>query len=203
MRILILSFIVLSCSFLFGQIAQEWFFKGVASADLEENQEAITNNTKFTKDDSIKMIASSYNSRGMLKSNLEDYEAAIADYNLAIELFPSNAPFYYNRGKAKYNLKDYRGALADHNKAIELDSKTYPTFYYNRGRAKYDLKDYSGALADYNKAIELDSKYAPAYYSRGFVKYNFGDKNGGCLDWSKAGELGKGDAYDLIKKYCN
>ncbi len=61
---------------------------------------------------------------GVAKFNLKDYRGAIADYNKAIELDPTEATAYNNRGHVKLNLEDYRGAIADCNKAIELN----PTF---------------------------------------------------------------------------
>ena len=76
-------------------------------------------------------------------------------------------------------------------------------FFINRGNAKYNLGDHTGAIADFSKAIELDPTDFNSYLNRGYAKYNLGDKAGACLDWNKAGELGLGNAYDLIKKYCN
>ncbi|MCA6471303.1 MAG: tetratricopeptide repeat protein [Chitinophagaceae bacterium] len=57
-------------------------------------------------------------------------------------------------------------------------------------------------MIEYTKAIELDPKYAAAYLSRGLCYLILAEKNKGCLDLSKAGELGDGEAYDMIKKYC-
>jgi len=75
--------------------------------------------------------------------------------------------------------------------------------WFNRGIAKGKLGDNRGAISDYNKAIEIDPNATDAYHNRGVAKYYLGDINGACLDWSKAGELGYGDAYDLIREYCN
>ncbi len=54
-----------------------------------------------------------------------------------------------------------------------------------------------------DKFVKLDPKYAIFYNNRGVTKKKLGDYEGACSDWSKAGELGDGDAYQLIREYCN
>ena len=87
-------------------------------------------------------------------------------------------------------------------KFVKLDPKDAKA-YNNRGCTKEELGDHEGAILDYNKAIKLDPKYAIFYNNRGVTKKKLGDYEGACLDWSKAGELGDGDAYQLIREYCN
>ncbi|HEY6285729.1 MAG TPA: tetratricopeptide repeat protein, partial [Ktedonobacteraceae bacterium] len=100
--------------------------------------------------------------------DLKEYQRAIADYNRAIELDPSNAAGYNNRGLVYDNLKQYDQAIADYDRSIELEPFRVGA-YYNRGIAYRDLKEYQRAIADYNRAIELDHTYVQAYYSRGYA----------------------------------
>ena len=93
-------------------------------------------------------------SRGIIKSNLEDYKGAIQDYNVAIRLNTNIAEVYFNRGNAKYKLQDNRGAIQDYNVAIRLDP-TFAGAYVNRGNAKYNLKDIYGGCLDWSKGGEL------------------------------------------------
>ena len=123
-----------------------------------------------------------YIQRGNVKSQLEDYRGAIADYSKAIEI--ENDP---NNKKGRYYINPNCYALA----------------YFNRGLAKSNLKDYNGSLIDFSKVIALNPKEADAYYNRGLSKLNLNQKESACLDFSKAGELGHENAYELIKKYCN
>jgi tetratricopeptide (TPR) repeat protein len=120
---------------------------------------------------------------------------------LSICSYSQTALGYFNKGINKGIDKDHKGAIVDFTKAIEIDLK-YKEAYYFRGLSKSLLEDYRGAIADYTKAIELDPKYAAAYFSRGLSYLNLEEKNKGCLDLSKAGELGKSEAYEMIKKYC-
>ena len=119
----------------------------------------------------------------------------------SVNSFSQTATEFYNRGVNKFKLEDYLGAIADFNIGIELNPKDEMT-YYNRGNSKSKLGDHRGAITDYNIAIDLNPKYASAYLNRGILKFIIKQKNSGCLDLSKAGELGKDEAYDLIKKFC-
>ena len=139
--------------------------------------------------------AQAYFNSGVVKSNLQDYEGAIADFNKATQIAPNYATPYYNRAFLKIKLQDNRGAIIDFNKAIALDPKDAIPYYYinahhNRANAKYRLKDYLGAVVDYSKAIELKPTFATAYYKRGLCKIALKQETKGRIDISKAKELG-------------
>ena len=53
-----------------------------------------------------------------------EYQKAIEQYDIAIEIDSEYAAAYYDRGSAKSDLKDRQGAIADYNKAIEIDPKS-------------------------------------------------------------------------------
>ena len=57
--------------------------------------------------------------RGNAKRMLEDYESAVEDYNLSIEIKP-DAGIYYNRAICKYYLNNKFGACQDALKAEEF-----------------------------------------------------------------------------------
>jgi len=74
--------------------------------------------------------------------------------------------------------------------------------YFDRGITKFNLENFAEAIVDFTKAIEIDPKYAIAYVFRGRLKITLGQKESACLDFRKAGELGRADAWEDIKKYC-
>jgi tetratricopeptide (TPR) repeat protein len=76
--------------------------------------------------------AIAYYNRGVAKSNLGRNEAAILDYNKAIELNPNHANAYYNRGLAKSALGDKTGAKKDYEKAVKLYQKDGNQIWENK-----------------------------------------------------------------------
>ena len=61
-----------------------------------------------------------YNNRGTAKANLEQYQAALADLDRAIELNPGNTLAYINRGGTKIGLGRTNEARTDYQKALAL-----------------------------------------------------------------------------------
>ena len=64
-----------------------------------------------------------HHKRGTAKAVFEDYDGAIEDYDMSIELNPKYAKAYYDRSQAKQALGQYEAAEADSAKAKELDPK--------------------------------------------------------------------------------
>lgn len=84
-----------------------------------------------------------------------EYDAAIVDYNKAIELNPKESTIYFSRAMAFFNNKNYTPAIADFDKVIELDPKE-ASAYFKRGNALEKLGSFEKSVADYQKAVELD-----------------------------------------------
>ena len=55
---------------------------------------------------------------GTSKCNLEDYQGASNDLNIAINLDPHDTNILYNRGVSKFNLKDYEGAIKEFDEVL-------------------------------------------------------------------------------------
>ena len=111
-------------------------------------------------------VAQSCLERGDALSEARDYTAAIAAYNIAIELKPDFAEAYNNRGFAYYLNKDAEHAIADFTRAIEL-RPNYPKAYNSRG-VVYMSNGYgsSKAIADFDRAIALKPDFRYAYINR-------------------------------------
>jgi tetratricopeptide (TPR) repeat protein len=120
------------------------------------------------------MNAVTFHNRGLTWSGKRDYDNAIADFNHAIRLDPTNVRAFSDRGDAWQDKKLYDKALADFNEAIRLEPGYAGTFR-DRGRAWLDKKDYGRAIADYNEAIRLEPKDARAFNSRAWLWATFPD----------------------------
>jgi tetratricopeptide (TPR) repeat protein/WD40 repeat protein len=98
-----------------------------------------------------------YNPLGLSKYYLGKYEAAIENYNIALDLVPpqDSAPILNNRAAAYREMGNPRAAMADLDKAIEL-APNFGRAYYNRANVFRWLGDNESAERDYRKALELE-----------------------------------------------
>ncbi len=139
--------------------------------------------------------------RGLIHYKKQNYGAALADYDRAVELRFRDAKLFNNRAIVRGISKDYRGALADLDRALEL-SPQFVEALSNRGNAKAALGDPEGAVQDYEQALRLSPDYANAYYGLGRISYNRGDTNAACVHWRKAAQLGNEQARQLVASLC-
>jgi tetratricopeptide (TPR) repeat protein len=72
---------------------------------------------------SAQTTAEDYFKSGNSKRKLKDYDGAIIDYSIAIELDSKYKEAYYNRGNSKKRLGDLNGACLDWKKATRLGVK--------------------------------------------------------------------------------
>ncbi|KAG6553381.1 hypothetical protein Mapa_005116 [Marchantia paleacea] len=92
--------------------------------------------------------------RGIAKSLLQDYEAALIDADRGIELDPQYGGWYQERGILKRIMGDLAGALADLNKAVELEKDDYEMLKH-RGYVRFLLHDEEGAREDAEWALRV------------------------------------------------
>ena len=128
-----------------------------------------------------------------------DGNAALADFNKAIELAPNMSYGYSSRGNFyEYDLKDFSKALEDYTRAIELERREnfLPIYYNSRGSVYQKLNMYDKAIEDYTRAIsqmesaeQKNSLLAWVYRSRGECYKALGDNSQAQSDLNKFGEL--------------
>ncbi|KAG0574418.1 hypothetical protein KC19_VG261400 [Ceratodon purpureus] len=85
----------------------------------------------------------------------KEYNASIATYNLAIELFPRSPLAFGNRAASNIKMKKWENAIKDCCTALELD-RNYMKAYIRRGLANFKLQHYQEAMIDFCKALEFD-----------------------------------------------
>jgi tetratricopeptide (TPR) repeat protein len=116
-----------------------------------------------------------YSDRALVRLARGQGQAAMQDYDRAIELNPSSEA-YYNRAEAAARLGRLQQAVDDYTQAIRL-RPAYPQPYGNRalafvqlaagqtGRTRDDLLQ--RAFDDFAKALALQPDYALAFFNRG------------------------------------
>ena len=99
--------------------------------------------------------------RASMEMQLNRIDAAMADYNEGIKMFPTMGDAFVDRGGAFITLRHFDEAMADINHGLEL-GPTYPFVgYYNRGVAEQLTGDYIKAYIDYQKVLELQPPFPP------------------------------------------
>ncbi len=126
------------------------------------------------RDTSIRVI----NNRGMCFYYMENFEAAIRDFNKVIKLDSTFYVAYNNRGSSRYNnqniadasMVDLRMAEADFNKCIKLQPD-FQLAYRNRGIVRFYMDSLNASYKDLWTAIQLDPNDANAHYYLGKTLY--------------------------------
>jgi len=164
------------------QMAEAYFYRGVAKHQLEDYRGAIKDYNKAI--DIKPFYPQAFTNRGMAFHNLKKFDEAIKDYNKALEFDPDNESIYNNRGIAKLSQKNIKGAIEDYNKALEINPKsTYALM--NRSNAKIVSGDIKGAIRDLNQVIIIRPHYGAAYLNRGLARFELEDFASALRDYDQ------------------
>ena len=109
---------------------------------------------------------------GIKKVKENNFEAALKDFDMAIELNPSSNlahEILFNRAQLKrIELKKINSALEDYNLAIELNKSFVKAYMYRSLLYKRNFKNKSRALEDLKKSIEIDSSCGACWMELGY-----------------------------------
>src|SRR2546427_3211313 len=94
-------------------------------------------------------LALAFNNRGVAYSNQGDLARAIADYDQAIRLDPSQAIAFNNRGVSYSKEGDIEQSIRDFDQAIEL-KPDFAEAYVNRSSEYYKKGEFDRAISDLN-----------------------------------------------------
>jgi tetratricopeptide (TPR) repeat protein len=92
--------------------------------------------------------------RGLIHQKAGRMNLAIADYNRAIELAPTDPAPYTRRGQLRLSTRNFSAAETDFSEAIRLEPEN-PENYILRGMARTALNSNDQAMADFSTAIAL------------------------------------------------
>ncbi len=140
---------------------------------------------------------------GFSRAEASDYQAAINDYNQAIQLNPGFAEAYYQRGRTyaiwgrlSHNRADEQKAIADLQQAIRLMPNDR-RINLIRSRIYMIQGDYRRALPEANEGIRRNPESHEAYTQRGHVYSRMDDVKKSVADFSQSIRLNPNhaDAY--------
>ena len=107
-----------------------------------------------------------YVRRGNVQTAIGGYAGAIADYNEAVKLAPSDPTGWAGKCWSRALAGELPAALSDCNEMVKLRPND-PYALVIRGFARLKAGQFDGAIADYNAALKHDAKNPSALYGRG------------------------------------
>jgi Tfp pilus assembly protein PilF len=113
--------------------------------------------------------ASEHRNKGVDLATAKQFDAAIVEFNKAIEIEPGNPSSYHDRGTAYRAMAKLAEAITDFTKEIELAPKD-PAGYLDRSQTFLNQNQYDAALADANKVVERGVRLQVPRFCRDRVK---------------------------------
>ncbi len=121
-----------------------------SSREMEKCTLALTRSALSPRD-----RAATLTNRGIIHMALNHYDAAITDFNGALELKPEFGEIHVNIGNIYFINDDYYGAVQEYTAAIEKETTKAHVAYINRGMAYEKIGDLQNAEKDYRVALEF------------------------------------------------
>lgn len=115
----------------------------------------------------------------------ENWEKALSDFNLALQLIPEDVRAITRRSVTFISMERYEEALVDLNRAITLDEQDVWAIAV-RGEAYRRMGRFQDALKDFNRAIALDEKHSWAIAMRGETYRQMGNYQEALRDFDSA-----------------
>jgi len=165
--------------------------------DLGNNEVAIKMLTEVIH--TMPRRSDAYYHRGVAYMNLEQYDEAIADFNIANEANPHTALPLTGRSSAHAALGKLDEAIADLDKAIHLEPGE-AMLYANRGQLYHQQNELELAQRDLDLAVELEPEAVAARFNRGVLYYSLGQSEAAIKDFSKIIEIDPNHAPPYLNR---
>ena len=88
----------------------------------------------------------------------KNYQEAIKDFSVVLQLTDTFNDVHYLKGLCHYNIGEYQEAIRSFSEHLQSDD-TNTDVYFARAMAKSEVGDFLGAIRDYDKIIELNPTY--------------------------------------------
>ncbi|GAB1855642.1 hypothetical protein MHTCC0001_04760 [Flavobacteriaceae bacterium MHTCC 0001] len=159
-----------------------------AYLQIKDTPSALKYNNLYNEKFPRNFSTMDYDNSGLIKSFTGEFDAAIRDYNKAIEIEPNNSNALNNRGYTFNLMGKYEKAIVDFEKAISID-KDFAYALNNRGFAKIKLGEKEDGLKDLEKSMILDGTNSYCYLNFGVYHYDNGEYEKALEYYNKAKAL--------------
>jgi len=152
----------------------EWFNLARQSKDPQERISLYTKAlAAWTEADGPANKAIVLGNRGSEEMNIEQNDAALADFNQALALVPQSAFVYTRRGQLFWILGKFEAALDNYSQLIALDPKKGEP-YSLRAEVYQRLGRLDAADADLAKSLDIDPKSEETHDDLGWLRVDQG-----------------------------
>lgn len=134
----------------------EWFFHFMAAGDTPNAETALQKALAMDAENQAILVLA-----GEVWFRQQNYDKAIALFEKAVAINPSDPRLYNWLGMCHRRLKQGAKALEHYKKALIMDPDDF-NLHYNLGRVHYLLKDYANARKSYEEALRLHPDLAEA-----------------------------------------
>lgn len=132
---------------------------------------------------------------------MENYEAAIRDYTIAINLTEDKSAILTDRGRAYFKMNELTKAIDDFNHSLTISpQKTHN--YYLLGNTYYQLKNYPAAVEHYSIYLTENQDNAGAYFNYGLSLHMINKDKEACFYLKKALAMGVMEAQKPLEAFC-
>ena len=92
--------------------------------------------------------------RGMAHFSMNNFDAALQDFDISLQYDPKAFRTYYYKGIVCAIQKNYEWAIQNYTKSLEINEFQAHT-YFRRAMAYYEIQEYEKSMNDLNNAINL------------------------------------------------
>ncbi len=131
-----------------------------------------------------------YELGNMSVTQAKSNKAALANYDKALELWPSYVDAWVRKGVTLFNMREFIEAERCLNEAVRLSPGHFKALL-NRGKARMEMGKYDEALGDLDRATSLSPQSARAHELFGDALMHAGKTDEAAVQWAIAEELKK------------
>lgn len=167
------------------------FFIAIA-AYSSYSRTKVWNNSNTLWDDTINknpQAALPYNNRGVLAFKKGDYDKALSDFNMVLQLNPKYVSAHYNRGLSLIRLNRFKESIQDFNYVLNNNPRDVVSVLMNRAYSNTNSGNYMDAIQDYTSVLKLNRNITDAYYFRGFNSFTINQFEPAIKDFGFAIQL--------------